>query len=252
MTPKYIFIVPYRDRQAHRLFFLKYIDYILEDYSKESYEILFSHQNNTLSFNRGAVKNIGFHYIREKYPDAYKKMVFIFQDVDTMPHRKNLLNYDVSGGEIKHFYGYTYTLGGIFSINGEDFEKINGFPNYWEWGFEDNVLNKRAIQHNIHINRSTFFPIDSMEILHFYDEINKKIDKRVLNNTFNKSFIEKDGLNSLNHINYQFNHDKNMLDIHSFQSSYSPQNMNVYIHNLKNGPTIRKKKRNPTMTMKFM
>ena len=60
MPPKIIFIVPYRDRKEHKQFFTKYMEFILEDYLKEDYEIYFSHQCDDRSFNRGAVKNIGF------------------------------------------------------------------------------------------------------------------------------------------------------------------------------------------------
>jgi hypothetical protein len=47
---------------------------------------------------------------------------------------KNLINYATTVGNIKHFYGFTFTLGGIVSITGEDFEKMNGYLNLWSLG----------------------------------------------------------------------------------------------------------------------
>lgn len=251
VLPKYIFIVPYRDRDAHRIFFLNYMNYILEDFDKESYEIIFSHQNDKRPFNRGAMKNIGFDYIRNKYPDHYRQMVFVFQDVDTMPHKKNLLDYDVSPGEIKHFYGYTFALGGIFSITGADFEFINGFPNYWKWGFEDNVIYNRAVSKKLTINRNTFFSIHDMEILHFFDHLKKEIDTRVLKKQIDKT-VERDGLNSLNNISYAYNNQTNMVDVSNFQCSYSHNNIRTQTHNMLSGTKVQYWKRRPTMAMKLM
>ena len=56
---------------------------ILEN--KDDYVILFAHQYDDRSFNRGAMKNIGFITMKEKYPNDYKNMNFIFNDVDTLP-----------------------------------------------------------------------------------------------------------------------------------------------------------------------
>mgnify|MGYP001242322733 CR=1 FL=1 len=88
---------------------------------------MFIEQNHEHEFNRGAMKNIGFLLLKSKYPTYYKNITMVFHDVDVMPYTKGFFNYEAKIGEVKHFYGYTFALGGIVSINGEDFEKINGF-----------------------------------------------------------------------------------------------------------------------------
>ena len=55
-----IFIVPYRNRKYLKIHFDKYMEYLLEDIPKDTYEIYFVHQTDTRPFNRGALKNIGF------------------------------------------------------------------------------------------------------------------------------------------------------------------------------------------------
>ena len=88
-VPKKVFIVPYRNRIQHKFFFSKYMQFILE--GETDYEIYFSHQCDARSFNRGATKNIGFLAMKQKYPNHYKDITFIFNDVDTMPYKKNLI-----------------------------------------------------------------------------------------------------------------------------------------------------------------
>jgi hypothetical protein len=192
---------------------------ILADYNPNDYKIYLCHQCDNRSFNRGAMKNIGFLYAKEKY-DYYKDIIFIFNDIDTLPHKKNLLNFDLGDNEIKHYYGFYFTLGGIFAIKGKDFEKINGFPNFWGWGYEDNVILKRSLNNNITINRSNFFEIGNHNILHLIDEFSKNISIKSRDDYVNNNVI--DGLNTLNHINYNINHVNDMLDIHSFTCLYNP------------------------------
>ena len=167
--PSMIFVIPYREREEHRRFFLRYISYILEDYDKDSYEIVFVHQCIHDIFNRGAMKNIGFIYAKHKYPRDYQNISFVFHDIDVMSSEKGLLEYQTSRGTIKHYYGFDYALGGIVSVNGFDMDKLNGFPNYWGWGLEDNCFQKRSQINRITIDRSTFFKIGHMKILHIHD-----------------------------------------------------------------------------------
>jgi hypothetical protein len=175
LVPKRVFIVPYRNRIQHKFFFSKHMSFILEDC--DDYEIYFSHQCDARTFNRGATKNIGFLAIKEKYPDDYKNITFIFNDVDTIPFYK-IFDYETTEGVVKHYYGFKYALGGIVVMKGSDFEKINGFPCYWGWGMEDNTLQKRCDHYGLKIDRSIFYEIGSPQILQLFDGISRIISKK--------------------------------------------------------------------------
>ena len=151
------------------------MSFILED--KNDYEIFFSHQCDARTFNRGAVKNIGFIAARNKYPQHYKDITFIFNDVDTIPFNK-IFDYDTTHGIVKHYYGFKYALGGIVVMKGSDFEKTNGFPCFWGWGMEDNVLQKRCDRIGLKVDRSVFYNIGSPEILQLFDGISRIISKK--------------------------------------------------------------------------
>jgi len=195
--PKLVFIVPYRDRKQQYEFFSNHMKQILEDVN--DYKIAYIHQQDERSFNRGAMKNIGFLIIKELYPNDYKDITLVFNDIDTMPYTKNFLQYDTKHGIIKHFYGYKWTLGGIVSIKGSDFEKINGFPNFWAWGYEDNLLNARAKSNNIIIDRSQFYHIMDKNILQLKDGISRIVNRSEFDNYIENT---KDGITTLSNVKY--------------------------------------------------
>jgi hypothetical protein len=197
-VPKRIFIVPYRNRVQHKFFFSKYMSFILEN-DDDDYEIFFSHQCDARTFNRGATKNIGFIAARNKYPQYYKDITFIFNDVDTIPFAK-IFDYETTHGVVKHYYGFKYTLGGIVVMKGGDFEKTNGYPCFWGWGMEDNALQKRCDKVGLKTDRSVFYNIGSPEILQLFDGISRIISKK---DPWRGEYDDGiDGLRTITQLNY--------------------------------------------------
>lgn len=228
MVPKLIFIVPYRDRKEHRQFFTKYMEFIMEDYKKEDYEIYFSHQCDNRPFNRGATKNIGFLAMKNKYPHDYQNITFVFNDVDTLPYTKNLLPYETEIGIVKHFYGFKFALGGIFSIKGIDFEKTNGFPNFWGWSMEDNIMNKRVLEAKLTINRDVFFTVKSRSVLQFVDGFAKTISKQEVADYISNRYIE--GFKDIKNIKYTI---KDLdINITSFNTEREATNLRYETHDI--------------------
>ena len=64
-------------------------------------------------------------------------------------------------------------LGGVLSVNKEDFIKSNGYPNnFWGWGGEDNSLNYRFKKSNIPIDKSSE-PVIDLESISLRDKLTK-------------------------------------------------------------------------------
>jgi hypothetical protein len=228
--PKRIFIVPYRQRLQQKFFFSQQMSFILE--GKTDYEIYFSHQCDNRQFNRGATKNIGFLVAKEKYPEHYKDITFIFNDVDTLPFHK-IFDYQTQHGVIKHYYGFEFALGGIVVIKGADFEAINGYPNYWGWGNEDTVLQKRCLRDRLHIDRNQFFPIGSPEILQLFDGVKRLISPR--DYADNKADTGVDGLSSIHRLIYSVDQDS----MNPEDNRYTVKNERINVINILSFLTIK-------------
>ena len=219
--PTIVFIVPYRNREKELGIFDKQMKYILEDYPPYDYQILYIHQKDNRTFNRGALKNIGFVYVKNKYPNDYQNMTLVFNDIDTMPKIKNFINYETTRGTIKHFYGFEFALGGIVSVNALDFERMNGFPNFWAWGYEDNMLQMRANQIGLTIDRTTFvsfimYDVNNPYIVHLnyegeYRELNRGEFDRFTSGT-------QEGIRSIKNIFYQDADASGMVNVHAFDT----------------------------------
>ena len=199
-APKLVFIVPYRDREHHLKFFSVYMKHVLSEYDPSSYEIYIVHQKDGRPFNRGGMKNIGFLAVKEKYPNEYQDMTFVFNDVDTVPYDKGIIQYETRAGIVKHFYGVKFALGGIFSIKGGDFERTNGFPNFWAWGGEDNYMQYRVLQSGLKIDRRGFFPLQHPNILQMVEGIMRTISRSEAEMVFYKT--TNDGLYTIQNLNY--------------------------------------------------
>lgn len=231
--PSVIFIIPYRNREQQQLFFDRHMKYIMEDFSLNYYEIYYAHQKDTREFNRGAMKNIGFLAMKNKYPEHYKNITFVFNDVDCCPFTKNFLNYQTTTHNIKHFYGFTHTLGGIVSITGNDFEQINGFPNFFSYGYEDNALQQRVISAGFNIDRSVFFKLYDSNIMSFRDGLIRYVNKTDYDIYKNNT---TEGLNSF--INIDYNIENNFIQIHAFDCGRTENIETKSIYDLRNGNVI--------------
>jgi hypothetical protein len=231
-VPKLVFIIPYRDREQQQRFFSKHMEFVLEDKPKSDYKIYYIHQADNRAFNRGALKNIGFLYVKEKYPNDYKNITLVFNDVDTMPYTKNFLDYETSTGVVKHFYGFDYTLGGIVSVTGEDFEKVSGFPNFWAWGYEDNMFQIRVKNANIIVDRSNFYPLMDKNIFQMKDSLLRLVNRgefdRFMANT-------PEGFQSITDLSYDIDEKTGFVHVKTFNTGTVENVKQTATYDIRNG-----------------
>jgi hypothetical protein len=231
MPPQKIFIIPYRSRENQKAEFLKHMrENILADEPADSYEIYFAHQCDARPFNRGAMKNIGFIAMRQKYPADYRKITFIFHDVDTMPSEKTLFDYETVPGVVKHFYGYAFALGGMFSIKGADFERSLGFPNFWGWGLEDNMMQDRCLKIGLTIDRTQFYHMRDPRIIRAFDGFERIISIR---DTVVYKHETPDNFLCLRNVKWRL--EGEFINIASFQCSMDHARQEYATHDIRKG-----------------
>lgn len=234
VVPKLVFIVPYRDREQQLHFFRKQMKEVLEDMDSQDYVIYYIHQCDQRGFNRGALKNIGFLFVKEKYPHDYKNITLVFNDIDTMPFHKNFLHFQTEPGRIKHFYGYQHALGGIVSICAGDFEAIRGFPNFWSWGYEDNLLQQRVLAAipKLIIDRNQFFPILDKNIMHFGDGLEKEVNRK----EYDRYLVgTREGIHSLTDVVYDYDSETQFINVRNFHTGIIHDKKFESLHDIRKG-----------------
>ena len=255
-VPKLIFIVPYRDREQHYRIFTETMNkYLTVDNPQGLYRILYIHQTDKRGFNRGAMKNIGFLTVKHYYPNDYQNMTLVFNDIDSIPAPDAAIQFETVPGTIKHFYGFTYTLGGMVSVVGSDFEKLNGFPNFWSWGFEDNLFQMRAEDAGIKIDRSVFYPINDPHIIRLSETPFRTVNKSEYSRFENKT---TEGIYSISGLNCRLNESTGFVDVLNFNTTAAENVFNRVDYDIRNGPApfknviSRISSRNPKMAMNFL
>ena len=180
MVPRVVVVVPHRNREASLDWYERHMlqDVFRAEAAAGAYRFLFVEQGaDDRFFNRGGMKNIGFLVVKAEYPEHYKQITLTFNDIDTMPRATGLMDYETEAGVVKHFYGVKWALGGIISIRGEDFESLNGFPNYWSWGYEDNMLKRRVSAAGLEIDYRQFYKMnDADHVIHHSNNVLKVVN----------------------------------------------------------------------------
>jgi len=197
-------------------------------------------------------------YARSLYPDDYKNITFVFNDVDTMPYSKDLINYETTQGNVKHFYGYHFSLGGIVSITGADFEKTNGFPNYWAWGYEDNAFQMRVTAANLNIDRTQFYPILDKNILQLKHGITRIVNRGEFDRYVDETKYQNnyDGIYTISNISNIYDENTQFLNITNFDTPIAEKPELTKVHDMREGavPFLRQgsqRRGRPRMGMNF-
>lgn len=244
--PKVVFIVPYRDRLTHYKIFDSHMKKLLKDAPK--HHLFYIHQTDKRGFNRGAMKNIGLMVLKDLYPNDYKNILLVFNDVDTIASKEGILPYSVQPGTVKHVYGFKIALGGIVAINAGDFEKINGFPNFWAWGYEDNMLQDRVVANGLRIDRTTMYAINDPHIIRLTEPGTRTINQEEFNRYLRKT---KEGISSIHKLSYEIDAKTGFVNVLTFETD-AVENTNFRReYDLINGPSPFFKpsslRRRPTM-----
>ena len=152
MDKRLAIIVPYRDKRKQLDIFIPHMDSFLKDKGID-YQIIVAEQRDDRPFNRGKLCNIVFNTVKDDFD------YFCFHDVNLLPLTDDSdYSYPKKPTHLAsivddEFIPYEEFIGGVFLINKEHFEQINGFcDEYWGWGYEDNDLLERMRAKNISLD----------------------------------------------------------------------------------------------------
>ena len=109
---------------------------------------------------------------------------------------------------------------------------MNGFPNLWAWGFEDNELQKRALRLGITIDRTQFHPFMDKNILQLQDGLSRKVNKSEYD-VFKSNTSE--GIGSLTNVQYVFDETTGFVSVSEFNTQREEDVSARSVHDLRKG-----------------
>jgi len=128
-------------------------------------------------------------------------------------------------------------LGGIVSIKAADFEKCNGFPNFFGYAYEDNLLNKRCQNNNIKIDRYNFFPIGDENII----QTNSSGPFRTIKKTEFDRFMANTGegiyqIYQLKYVVEKINDNVGFVNVYTFNTPYPDNPADNRLYDIRTTP----------------
>lgn len=150
-----VIILPQRNREDDLKYYIEHSLPLIRQHLENVKFVIVEQSDDGKLYNLGKSINIAF----KEYQHLTKN--FIKHDVDINPTEKSIELYKSKVDRdtiIGILSSPCITLGGIFKIDAQTIQDINGFPNdIWGWGTEDRVLYNRAILMNkkVYFNKKT-------------------------------------------------------------------------------------------------
>jgi hypothetical protein len=109
---------------------------------------------------------------------------------------------------------------------------MNGFPNLWAWGFEDNELQARALRLGITIDRTQFHPFMDKNILHLQDGLSRKVNKSEYDVFISNT---SEGIWSLTNVQYVYDDATGFVSVSEFNTQREEDVSARSVHDLRKG-----------------
>ena len=189
MDKRLAIIVPYRDRRKQLDIFIPHMDSFLEEKGID-YQIIVAEQRDDRPFNKGRLCNVVFNTVKDDFD------YFCFHDVNLLPLTDDCdYSYPEKPTHLAsivddEYIPYEEFIGGVFLINKEHFEQINGFSDeYWGWGYEDNDLLERMKTKNLPLDNFVDISSTSKNERYSFNQVylyNNYVKKNINKITFEK------------------------------------------------------------------
>ena len=175
LTSSTILIVPFRENRFQNR--AEQLDTFIRSYGSSFPILIVTQSDDGRAFNRGALLNIGYHFLTRSSGVKKEFDSFIMHDVDLIfpkdfveryygssssskTKKREIIHY---GKNIQGYYDYSDFLGGAIEFSRSAFERINGFPNHiYGWGGEDDALKVRIANEGITVYRPDETKQDAM------------------------------------------------------------------------------------------